>query len=105
MSTKAMAGNTSSKIILLAAIAAGVYGASMVFTNLVPGVAESWGKHRARIAADNARIDAIRNDGYELYYANVCGDYFDADFIDKHWRLRKLAWCADYEDRMPHPTN
>jgi hypothetical protein len=100
MSTKAMTRNKGSKLIFLTAMAVAVYGGSMVFTNLVPGVVESFGKHRARIAAEEIRIEGIRQDGYELYFAKVCPDYFKAGFVDKHWRLRNLAWCADYEDRM-----
>lgn len=100
MSTVAMARNTGSKLISFAAIAVAVYGATMVFTNLVPGVVESFSKHRARIAANEIRIDRIRQDGYELYFANVCPAYFEAGFIDKHWRLRNLSWCGDYKDRM-----
>lgn len=100
MSTAMARSNTGAKIILLTAIAGALYGASMVVSNLAPAW-ESWSNHRARIAADQIRIEGIRKDGYDLYFANVCGDYFNAGFIDKHWNLRNLAWCADYEDRMP----
>lgn len=61
---------------------------------------ESFATHRARLAAEELRIERVRNAGYEENYRFLCPDYYAASFFDRHWTMRTFRWCEDFRDRF-----
>jgi hypothetical protein len=77
-------------------VGVGLHG---IWSSGVPqAAAGSFAHHVARIQAEKVRVAAIRKDGQELVFRNVCPDFFEQGWMDR--QLSSLRWCNDYRDRL-----
>ncbi|UXT53250.1 hypothetical protein FY136_28735 (plasmid) [Agrobacterium tumefaciens] len=86
--------------VLLALLGGAGYFASIAAVNVVPMVWESWSRNWARLQANEARVERIRQESQEEVFRVVCPDYFEQGFVGRHMAFRSLRWCEDYRERM-----
>ncbi len=68
------------------------------YSGLLGSAWDSWSQHYSRIQVEKVRVAAIREDGYELVFKNVCPDFYDLSWIGRQFST--LGWCNDYRNRF-----
>ncbi|WFU00677.1 hypothetical protein QA648_10885 [Rhizobium sp. CB3171] len=61
----------------------------------------SWSANESRLRQEEERGARIEMAAREQTFLTLCPEYFQASFLDRWFRYRRLSWCEDYRDRFP----